>query len=63
MKKELKLIGAWLNPHTFADAIVLTERSRALLDQLDTKTFDLTDIERAFECAAEKRYNKIFIRP
>ena len=62
-KKELKLKGTWLNPDTFAEAIVLTEQCRAILDKLKTATFALDDIERAFECAEVKRYHKVFIRP
>jgi len=62
-RKELKLKGAWLNPNTFTDAITLTVKSRSLLRRLDTKTFPLSEIEQAFECAAQKRFNKVFVRP
>jgi threonine dehydrogenase-like Zn-dependent dehydrogenase len=62
-KKELTLKGAWLNPNTFTEAIDLTMNSRSLLDRLVTKTFPLLEIERAFECASQKRFNKVFVRP
>jgi L-iditol 2-dehydrogenase len=62
-KKELKLRGSWLNPHTFADAIALAGQSRTVLDRLETRTYALPDIEAAFACAEEKQHNKVFVRP
>jgi threonine dehydrogenase-like Zn-dependent dehydrogenase len=62
-QKELTLKGAWLNPDTFTRAIALTVKSRFMLDRLTKRTFPLSEIEQAFECAAQKRFNKVFVKP
>jgi threonine dehydrogenase-like Zn-dependent dehydrogenase len=62
-KKELNLKGSWLNPDTFIEAIELAGNNQALFDNLATKTFDLSAIKQAFECAAGNEYNKVFVRP
>lgn len=62
-KKELSLKGTWLNPDTFTEAITLTEEAGTLLNRLDTITFNLTDIEQAFRCAAAKKHNRVLVNP
>ena len=62
-KKELSIKGSWLNPGTFEEALRLAKRRQSLLERLDTKTFPLSEVQQAFECAATKRFNKVFVRP
>jgi threonine dehydrogenase-like Zn-dependent dehydrogenase len=62
-KKELTLKGTWLNPDTFTEAITLIEQSSPLLARIDSITFSLADIERAFRCAAERKHGRVLVRP
>jgi len=61
--KELELMGVWLNPHTFEDAIPLTLKHREILEALQTEMFPLDDIAAAFARAAKPNVNKVFVKP
>jgi L-iditol 2-dehydrogenase len=61
--KELEIVGAWLNPHTFEDAIPLVMKHRETLQALRTEVFPLDEIEAAFTRAAKPNVNKVFVKP
>jgi len=61
--KELRLEGAWLNPHTFDEALHLAVRRRDVLAALATQTFSLDRVREAFEAAATRRFHRVLVRP
>ena len=61
--KELELVGVWLNPHTFEDAIPLVLKHRETFEALQTEVFPLDDIAAAFARAAKPNVNKVFVKP
>jgi 2-desacetyl-2-hydroxyethyl bacteriochlorophyllide A dehydrogenase len=61
--KELELMGVWLNPHTFEDAIPLALKHRETLEALRTEMFPLNNIAAAFARAAKPNVNKVFVKP
>ena len=62
-RKELDVMGTWLNPGTFAEAIELAARSVGVLSQLATKTFPLENVAAAFEQARSTEQHKVLVRP
>ena len=61
--KELEIVGVWLNPDTFADALRLVGENRRLLQALESETFTLENIEAAFTRATSPVVHKVFVRP
>lgn len=61
--KELEIVGVWLNPHTFADAIRIAWENRRLLQALESETFTLENIEAAFTRATCPEVHKVFVKP
>jgi len=61
--KELEIVGAWLNPGTFAKALEMAVKLRDLLSDIDTEVFSLDDVAEAFERAARPEAPKVLVRP
>jgi len=61
--KELRIEGAWLNPHTFDEALHLAVKRRDVLAALATQTFSLDRVCEAFEAAARRRFHRLLVRP
>lgn len=61
--KELEIVGAWLNPGTFAKALDMAVRLRDLLSGIDTEVFSLDEVAKAFERAAHPEAPKVLVRP
>jgi len=62
-RKELRIEGAWLNPHTFMEAIHLAVAHMDFLKKLTTATFGLADVAAAFEAASEQQVNRVLVKP
>jgi len=62
-RRELDVAGAWLNPHTFGDAIRLAVEHRRMLEGLTVEAFRLNDIAAAFERARSPEVNRVLVRP
>lgn len=56
-KRDIGIIGSFLNPFTFKSAVDLLTTGRIRLDVTDIKTFGLTDIQVAFE--NQRRHNSL----
>ena len=61
--KQLELIGVWLYPDIFQEAIQLVLRHRETLQALRTEVFSLEDIEAAFARATQPDVNKVLVKP
>ena len=61
--KELEVVGAWLNPGTFAKALAVAAQLRDLLSHIDTEIFSLDEVAKAFERAARPEAPKVLVRP
>ncbi|HOV23622.1 MAG TPA: zinc-dependent alcohol dehydrogenase family protein [Candidatus Marinimicrobia bacterium] len=48
-RRDISVIGSFLNPFTFKTAVDLLENGRIELNDLDIKTFKLADIHNAFD--------------
>jgi 2-desacetyl-2-hydroxyethyl bacteriochlorophyllide A dehydrogenase len=61
--KQLELVGVWLYPDTFQEAIQLVLKHRETLEALRTEVFSLDDIEAAFARATKPDVNKVLVKP
>lgn len=61
--KELEVLGSWLNPNTFEDAIRIASHNQDFLRAMTTESFRLDDIAEAFECASSQKVCKVLVRP
>jgi len=59
----LEVVGAWLNPGTFAKALDMAVQLRDLLSEIDTEVFSLDEVAKAFERAACPEAPKVLVRP
>ena len=62
-RKELSIVGAWLNPNTFAAAIEIAAAQQDQLSSFSTRTFPLTEVVQAFAVAAEHIVHKVTRHP
>lgn len=61
-RKELDVVGTWLNPGTFGEAVAFAARAVGVLGRLTTETFALRDIAAAFERATSPEVHKVMVK-
>lgn len=61
--KELTLLGTWLNPNTFEEAVTWAVKNMDFLKMLKTKTFKLAEIRKAFNYALSAEVTKVLVSP
>ena len=61
-RKELDLRGAWLNPHTFSEALRLAEQLRERLDTIPWEVLPLDRVRHAFERAATREGGRVLVK-
>jgi threonine dehydrogenase-like Zn-dependent dehydrogenase len=60
-KNDITVTGSFLNPHTFQTAIDLIKTKRLTLNDVEIKTFPLTDIQNAIENQKQRKSLKTVI--
>ena len=58
-RKELTILGSFINPHSFAPALDFMETISNTIDKLDIKLFSLNEYEDAFHAARSGDYLKV----
>jgi len=62
-RDEISLIGSFTNPNTFAAAVKILTSSRLLVEELISKTIDLSHVETAFEEVSLRKGIKYLVKP
>ncbi len=58
-KKELTILGSYVNPNTFSRSIAMIGSGRIPLSRLDVRYFPLEDFKTAFEASASGDFSKV----
>jgi L-iditol 2-dehydrogenase len=58
-RRELTVVGSYLNPNTFNRSIALIASGRIALSSLDVKSFGLERFREAFEASASGEFSKV----
>jgi L-iditol 2-dehydrogenase len=58
-RRELTIVGSYINPNTFSRSIAMIGSGRLPLSGLDVRYFSLEDFEAAFEASASGDFSKV----
>ncbi len=58
-RRELTIVGSYINPNTFTRSIAMIGSGRIPLSGLDVRYFSLDDFETAFEASASGDFSKV----
>ena len=58
-RRELTIVGSYINPHTFNRSIAMIGSGRIPLSGLDVRYFSLEDFGAAFEASVSGNYSKV----
>ena len=62
-RKEVEIIGSFVNPFTFDMAVCLINSGKMDYSSVEYRVFSLSDYVKAFEAARERKYLKVLMRP